>query len=236
MANHFLVGLSSNVAAELLSSAEDDEQFYIVTSSNQSSPQSGYKSLISKVFSLDLSSASYLEIANIVETLPEINRLTYLAGLAIGKSFADTTDVLLDAVYNVNVLSFFRIVRALHQHNKLAVNSSIVAVSSVSASKGGFDDAYNSSKAALSGLVRSLSAKLSPRTRINILAPGIIADSNMTARRKNNDLDVVIKAVPMNRFVTSEEVSAYIRFMHSSSSLSLVGASIDLNGGNYLRP
>ena len=213
-----------------------DHNFFVITSSPEfSNPISHHRSDSTTTFlSLNLQDASYSDIYDCLSDLPPIDFVTYCSGIALGRSFVDTDDSSLISLFNVNFFSIFRVIRALSLLRKFSHGASIVTISSVSAYKGGYDDAYNCSKAALNGLVRSLVSKLSPSVRINSVSPGIISDSKMTRNRRENDLDKALSYIPMRKFVSSHDVASAIIYLHSDAASSITGANIDLNGGLYL--
>ncbi len=111
----------------------------------------------------------------------------------------------------------------------------IILLSSQSAFKGSYDDAYAITKGAIHTLVKTVASKIAPHHRIVCLAPGVTIGTRMTENRVADDLDAYRQTIPLKRFATPEEVAGCVEFLLSSDAASMTGCTIDLNGGNVLR-
>ena len=95
---------------------------------------------------------------------------------------------------------------------------------------------YVASKAALSGLVRTLVEPYSIHgITINLVAPGrILTDMSGS---KDNPLNIAaLERIPARRFGKPEEIAALIVFLASDTSGFINGATIDINGGEFIAP
>ncbi|MDI6838008.1 MAG: 3-oxoacyl-ACP reductase FabG [Rhizobiaceae bacterium] len=93
--------------------------------------------------------------------------------------------------------------------------------------------AYVVSKAALSGLARSLVPLLTPQgITVNVVAPGRIA-TEMSGASSNETNRAAIARIPAGRLGEPEEVAAAIGFLTSEKAAFISGAIIDVNGGEY---
>ena len=91
---------------------------------------------------------------------------------------------------------------------------------------------YAASKAALSGLVRSIAAELAPRgITVNIVAPGA-TDTPML--RDPNRASVAPKLPPIGRMIQPEEVAATVAFLLSPMAGAITGQTIIICGGASL--
>jgi 3-oxoacyl-[acyl-carrier protein] reductase len=88
---------------------------------------------------------------------------------------------------------------------------------------------------AIHALTRTVSLKLAPGNRIVAIAPGIVTDSRMTQNRKEDDLALMTKQVPMQRLGHPRELAEITYFVLSDCCASMTGCTIDVNGANYLR-
>jgi NAD(P)-dependent dehydrogenase (short-subunit alcohol dehydrogenase family) len=118
---------------------------------------------------------------------------------------------------------------------RLRPGGAIILLSSQSAFKGSYDDAYAITKGAIHAMVKTLASKLAPAHRIICLAPGVTIGTRMTQDRAADDLEPYRKNIPMQRFATPEEIAGCVQFLLSPAAASMTGCTIDMNGGNVLR-
>lgn len=120
------------------------------------------------------------------------------------------------------------------------ISASIVNVSSMSAFVVNVPQnqaAYNTSKAAVSMLTKSLAIEWLPQgVRVNAIAPGYIS-SDMTRDfvEQNRELaDEWIRRIPAQRMGTPEELGELVVYLASERSRYIVGQSIIIDGGYSL--
>ncbi|HJV25560.1 MAG TPA: SDR family oxidoreductase [Aromatoleum sp.] len=134
---------------------------------------------------------------------------------------------------NVNLLAPFVWTQALLSHLE-EVHGCVVNISSIHASltKPGFV-AYATSKAALSGLTRSMAVDLGSRIRINAIEPAAIETEMLKAGFAGRpDLySQLEKAHPSARIGLPKEVATLARIVADGSVGFLQGSCISLSGG-----
>ncbi|MBL8709682.1 MAG: SDR family oxidoreductase [Rhodospirillaceae bacterium] len=155
------------------------------------------------------------------------------AGIAIGKAIWDTAPGDIGNLMNVNLISPMLACGALR--GKINPGGAIILLSSQSAYRGGWDDAYNASKGGINTFIKSLAMKLAPDVRVIGIAPGIVIGTRMTAGRQQNDLERIKETIPLKRFAEVGEVAAMTLSLLGPAGANVTGAVIDMNGGNYLR-
>lgn len=97
--------------------------------------------------------------------------------------------------------------------------------------------AYTASKAGLLGLTRALGDKwVADGVRVNMVAPGFIATRMTAGARHDPDYEKrLLKALPMRRWGTPDEVAAAIVFLASPAASYITGQSLIVDGGLMLR-
>jgi NAD(P)-dependent dehydrogenase (short-subunit alcohol dehydrogenase family) len=115
--------------------------------------------------------------------------------------------------------------------------SSIILMASVGASKGSADlSVYHAAKAAVRSFARSWSLNLNQRNiRVNAISPGPI-DTHFVNRVLNGQqteqfLQNVIKATPIGRMGSPDEVAKAVSFLASDDSSYITGIELFVDGG-----
>jgi 3-oxoacyl-[acyl-carrier protein] reductase len=110
----------------------------------------------------------------------------------------------------------------------------IVLIGSLAASTGGsFTTSpvhYAATKGAIHTMTRWMAKRAAPEVRVNAVAPGTI-ETPMTAGSDPS----AVKANPLPRFGTPEEIAWPIAFLCSPGASFICGAILDVNGGAYMR-
>lgn len=143
-----------------------------------------------------------------------------------------------DAVLGVNLRGVFITCQAFGRELLARGGGAIVNIASMSGNAvvnyPQRQSAYNTSKAAVTALTKSLSVEWSPRgVRLNALSPGYVdtplnylkADMHETWKR-----DIVI-----DRFATPAEVAGAVAFLLSDDAAYFVGSELLMDGGYSLR-
>jgi 2-dehydro-3-deoxy-L-rhamnonate dehydrogenase (NAD+) len=135
-------------------------------------------------------------------------------------------------VIEVNLVAPYLVCRAVVPHMMAAGYGRIVNVSSI-AGKDGNPNAshYSASKAGLIGLTKSLAKELATKgILVNCITPAA-ARTEMFGQMTQAHIDYMLSKIPMNRFVTVEELAAMIAWLSSEDCSFSTGAVFDISGG-----
>lgn len=143
-----------------------------------------------------------------------------------------------DAVYAVNIRGVFLTCQAFGRELLARGGGSIVNIASMSGNAivnfPQKQSAYNSSKAAVSALTRSLAVEWGGRgVRVNALSPGYV-DTPLNSLKAHMHEGWKRDTV-LGRFATPDEVAAAVNFLLSDESSYFLGAELLMDGGSSLR-
>lgn len=146
----------------------------------------------------------------------------------------------LDAVLAVNLKGSLFALQAALPGMKAQGSGSIVALSSISGVIGSASlSAYTMSKHAIIGLVRAAALEAAPfNVRINAVCPGPIEssmmrrlDSALSNRYPDRPLAAPGAGLPLQRYVTADEVARMVAFLCSDDAASCTGGAYMVDGG-----
>ena len=169
------------------------------------------------------------------EAFGKVDILFINAGLAVLKPMSEITEGDFDTVMNANFKgAYFTIQKALPHLNDRA---SIVLNTSINAHIGmPTTTVYAASKAALSSLIRTVSAELLPRNiRVNAVSPGPVETPfygklGMDEAQIQGMAAGILEQIPMKRFGTSQEIAKVVAFLASEDASFVLGTEITADG------
>jgi NAD(P)-dependent dehydrogenase (short-subunit alcohol dehydrogenase family) len=185
----------------------------------------------------DLRDKSYCE-SIVADTVKEFGKLNILVlNAAIQHDHDNLMDIkdeeLLD-VFNVNIISMFRVTKAALPH--LHEGDSIICNSSINAFRGNKNLVdYTSTKGAIMGFTRSMSQQLTEKKiRVNAVAPGPIWTPLIVASFDEEKVQKFGQDCPLGRAGQPSEVGPSFVFLASDDSTYFTGQCLHPNGGNIL--
>jgi 3-oxoacyl-[acyl-carrier protein] reductase len=160
------------------------------------------------------------------------------AGVAQNVVFEEITPADWERVMTVNAGGAFYCAQAGFELMKGRGSGRIIQISSVTAFQGSLHGHahYSASKAALLGLTTSLARVAAPYgITCNAIAPGVI-DTDLLRRTHPPDrLAAVAAGIPLG-IGAATDVGHAVAFLCSDEARYLTGVTLDVNGGQYLRP
>lgn len=172
-----------------------------------------------------------------VETaVAEMGRLDVVVnvvGGAMPGRFLDATDRALADAWERNVTTGLRLARATVPHLLASGGGSIIMISSaIGHLVGRGYVAYGSVKAAVDHSVRLLAAELSPRIRVNAVAPGAILTDSLAVVMTNDDIrNALEQGTPMRRVGSPSDIAAAVLYLASPASSYVTGQVLAVDGG-----
>ena len=142
-------------------------------------------------------------------------------------------------IWDINFTSAVNTAREFAE--ELSRNSgSLVFISSIAGIEFiGAPTEYSTAKNALISFSKSLSHRLAPNVRVNVIAPGNIWTNEGTWKNKMENDPIAVNQmlstkVPMKRFGKTEDVSNAVLFLNSSKASFITGACLVVDGGQTI--
>jgi 3-oxoacyl-[acyl-carrier protein] reductase len=160
------------------------------------------------------------------------------AGICPVSAFSQISVSEWDQVLAVNLKGAFLCCQAALPHLKQSGRQGrIVNVASVAGQMGGLAVGahYAAAKAGLIGLSKSLARLLAPDgVTVNCVAPGT-TDTDLIASWSEATRASIQTQIPLGRFAQPGEIAEAICFLVSDEAAFITGATLDVNGGLWMR-
>ncbi|MGR3824959.1 MAG: SDR family NAD(P)-dependent oxidoreductase [Salipiger marinus] len=176
-------------------------------------------------------------VAATCEAFGRLDVLVNNAGVAANGNFHEFDDAQLDYIMGTNLIAPFRIARAaVAQMLAQGGGGTVVNVGSISgyvANKPQLQVAYNSSKAAIHQMTKTMAFEYAARgIRVNAIAPGYVVSDMTKGGIANPDWNRVwTENTPMGRFAEPEEMATCALFLAAPASSYVTGAILVADGG-----
>jgi acetoacetyl-CoA reductase len=111
----------------------------------------------------------------------------------------------------------------------------IINISSMNGQRGQFGQSnYAAAKAGMIGFTKSIAQELANKgITANVVAPGFIY-TDMTAQMKQEILDAEVKKIPVGRIGQPDDIANTVAFLASDDAGFINGATMSVNGGQYM--
>ena len=179
---------------------------------------------------INLSDISNINLDELLDI--DIDFLILNAGLTKDNIFLRMTVEEWNEVIDINLNSSFYLLKHFVKKMIKKRFGRIVFISSVVAHTGNPGQVnYTASKAAISGIVKSLALELSSRNiTVNSVAPGFI-QSNMTDNLNDTQKNTILDRIPMKKLGNPSDIAKSVGFLCSESANYITGQTIHVNGG-----
>jgi len=191
--------------------------------------------LAAKKDPVDVSDAAAVERAT-AKALAELGKIDVLvnnAGIAgLNVPTAQYPVEEWERVLRVNLTSQFLCCRALAPHMVKRKYGRIVNIASIAGKEGNPNAAaYSASKAGVIALTKSLGKELAQTgVLVNCVTPAA-AKTAIFDQMTQEHIDYMLSKIPMNRFVTVEEIASLVCWLASEDCSFSTGAVFDISGG-----
>ena len=178
------------------------------------------------------------QAANLIEeTVKQLGRVDVLvnnAGINIDRSLKKMTVEDWDTVIQVDLSSFFYIVRAAIPYLTEQKSGKIINISSFVGQAGNFGQAnYSAAKAGIIGFTKTAALELArSNVTVNAVCPGFI-ETEMYATIPGKVKEAILQRIPLGRVGTPQEVARAIRYLIVDGDY-ITGQTLSINGGIYM--
>jgi len=191
--------------------------------------------LAAKKDPVDVSDAAAVEraTAKALADLGKIDVLVNNAGVAgMNLPTADYPVEEWERVLRINLTSQFLCCRAVAPHMAKRKYGRIVNIASIAGKEGNPNAvAYSASKAGVIALTKSLGKELARSgVLVNCVTPAA-AKTAIFDQMTREHIDYMLSKIPMNRFVTVEEIASLVCWLASEDCSFSTGAVFDISGG-----
>ncbi|MCH2231725.1 MAG: SDR family oxidoreductase [Crocinitomicaceae bacterium] len=174
-----------------------------------------------------------LEDISLVDLPEKIHGLVYCPGSINLKPFHRIKPSDFENDFKLQVSGAVKVIQYLLPRLKKAESSSIILFSTVAVNQGfNFHSQVSSSKGAVEGLVKALSAEFSPTIRVNCIAPSL-TDTPLAAKLLSSEekREANSKRHPLKRIGTPQDIAQAAIFLLGDTSSWITGQIIHVDGG-----
>jgi 3-oxoacyl-[acyl-carrier protein] reductase len=135
-------------------------------------------------------------------------------------------------VVEVNLVAPYLTCRAVVPHMIAKGYGRIVNIASIAGKEGNPNAShYSASKAGLIGLTKSLAKELATKGVLANCVTPAAAKTDLFDQMTLAQIDYMLSKIPMNRFVTVDEIAALVAWLSSEECSFSTGAVFDISGG-----
>ncbi len=183
--------------------------------------------------------SSFSDCAAAVKTVEDafgpIDVLVNNAGITRDAMLHKMSEEQWNEVIHVNLASIFNMTRNVIESMRERGFGRIINISSINGQKGQMGQTnYSAAKAGMIGFTKALAQENAKKgITVNCIAPGYI-DTEMVSAVPKNVLDQIIAGIPVGRLGMADEIARSVAFLAAEDAGFITGATLSVNGGQYI--
>ncbi len=174
-------------------------------------------------------------VKQIEQDLGPVDILVNNAGITRDATLHHMTPEQWTAVINTNLGSVFNMSHCVIPGMRKRLFGRIINVSSINGLKGQFGQTnYSAAKAGILGFTKALALESAAKgITVNAVAPGY-CDTDMVAAVSDDIIEQIVNATPVGRLGQPTDIARAITFLAGDDADFITGATINVNGGEYM--
>ena len=135
-------------------------------------------------------------------------------------------------VIDINLTGTFNMTKAVMRGLIKNKYGRIINISSVVGEIGNLGQSnYSAAKAGIIGFTKSIAREVATRgITVNAVAPGFV-ETEMTNDLSDEQKELILNAIPMNRYATTNDIAAMVCFLASEDASYITGQTFNVDGG-----
>lgn len=228
-------GIGKGVAMKLAEHGSDIAFTYLSSDEKAKEVEDELKAFGVKAKGYKSNAADYAAaeelIKNVLADFEKVDAVVNNAGITRDGLLMRMTEENWDEVMNTNLKSVYNVTKHIQRSMLKQRSGSIINMSSIVGVRGNAGQSnYAASKAGIIGFTKSIAQELGSRNiRCNAIAPGFIA-TEMTGELGEEVMQEWLKAVPLNRAGTTEDVANAVLYLASDLSTYVSGQTLSVCG------
>jgi meso-butanediol dehydrogenase/(S,S)-butanediol dehydrogenase/diacetyl reductase len=171
-------------------------------------------------------------LAEAVRAMGAVDVLINNAGISIRHNFLDITPEEWDKVIAVNLTGVFYVAQTAARHMWERGGGVILQTASTNGIVGQpYYADYNTTKAGVIELTKSMALELAPKVRVCAVAPGYVMTPMQRAEYTDEMFEEINRKIPLRRHAKPEEIAALFAYLASDDAAYVTGQVFTLDGG-----
>ncbi|HBF97657.1 MAG TPA: beta-ketoacyl-ACP reductase, partial [Alphaproteobacteria bacterium] len=174
-------------------------------------------------------------IAKVETALGPIDVLVNNAGITRDTTLHRMSKEKWHEVISTNLDSMFNMCRHVIEGMRSRSYGRIINISSINGQKGQVGQTnYSAAKAGIIGFTRALAQENAAKgITVNVIAPGYV-NTDMMKDLREDVLQGIIDTIPVGRLGEPEEIADSVVYLASEKSAFITGATLTVNGAQYI--